>query len=62
VAEPSSGAHSRVPRAVAEVLTSVFGPGAAGAQTTIGIGACVLDLPVTVDLIAMVSGQEGAAE
>jgi enamine deaminase RidA (YjgF/YER057c/UK114 family) len=62
VAESSSAAHSHVPRAVAEVLTSVFGPGAAGCQTTIGISACVLDLPVTVDLIAMVSGQEGPAE
>jgi enamine deaminase RidA (YjgF/YER057c/UK114 family) len=62
VAEPSSTAHLSVPRAVAELFTSVFGPDTASCQTTIGIGACVLDLPITVDLIAVVGDHESTAE
>src|SRR5580698_6087316 len=58
VADGSSAAHQRVPRAITRLLTGVLGPGVAGGLTTIGIGACVLDLPVTVDLIAAVGGRE----
>jgi len=52
VAEPFSAAHLHVPRAVLDVLARVFGPDATRCQTTVGINASVLDLPVTVDLIA----------
>jgi enamine deaminase RidA (YjgF/YER057c/UK114 family) len=54
VADEFSAAHLRVPLAVARLLTDVFGPGMSGGLTTIGVSACVLDLPVTVDLIAAV--------
>jgi enamine deaminase RidA (YjgF/YER057c/UK114 family) len=56
VADPSSAAHLEVPRAVADVFESVFGPHAGGAQTTIGINASVLGLPITVDVIALIQG------
>jgi enamine deaminase RidA (YjgF/YER057c/UK114 family) len=61
VAEVSSAAHLQVPRAIAQLLADVFGPDVGGCQTTIGVSACVLDLPVTVDLIAAVGGPGQAA-
>jgi enamine deaminase RidA (YjgF/YER057c/UK114 family) len=51
VATRSSTAHLRVPRIVAELLADVFGPASIGCRTTIGVGGCVLDLPITIDLI-----------
>jgi enamine deaminase RidA (YjgF/YER057c/UK114 family) len=53
VAEPSSGAHLAVPQAILRMLRDVFGPASTGGYTTIGISASVLDLPITVDLVAL---------
>lgn len=56
VAEPSSAAHLQVPQTAAGVFTSVFGPGTGVCQTTVGINASVLGLPITIDVIAMLAG------
>jgi enamine deaminase RidA (YjgF/YER057c/UK114 family) len=55
VAEPAARAHQIVPAAVARLLSQVLGLDLAACYTTIGISASVLDLPVTVDLVAAIS-------
>lgn len=57
VAEASSRAHLLVPQAIIRLFRDVFGQASAGSYTTVGISAAVLDLPITVDLIAWTSGQ-----
>jgi enamine deaminase RidA (YjgF/YER057c/UK114 family) len=52
VAEPESNAHELAPLTGGRLLADVFGDHGAGCRITIGIGACVLNLPVTIDLVA----------
>ena len=53
--DPASNAHVLVPQAIIQMLREVFGQGSAGTYTTIGISGAVLNLPVTVDLVAEIS-------
>jgi enamine deaminase RidA (YjgF/YER057c/UK114 family) len=47
-----SNAHRFVPEAALEMLKQIFGQRAAAcALTTVGVSACVLNLPVTIDLL-----------
>jgi enamine deaminase RidA (YjgF/YER057c/UK114 family) len=55
VSSPTTTAHQLVPAAVARVLGEVFGSDRAGCYSTIGIIASVLDLPVTIDLVAAIN-------
>jgi enamine deaminase RidA (YjgF/YER057c/UK114 family) len=55
VSAPATRAHKVVPAAVAELLGRVFGADRSGCYSTIGISASVLDLPVTIDLVAVIS-------
>lgn len=59
-AEPSGNAHTLVPRAITQLLRDIFGPAAADAYTTIGISGSVLNLPVTVDLVAAINPASGS--
>lgn len=59
-AEPSCNAHVLVPQAITQMLREVFGPASAGAYTTVGISGSVLNLPVTVDLVAVISAASGS--
>jgi enamine deaminase RidA (YjgF/YER057c/UK114 family) len=55
VSRPTTRAHQLVPAAVGQMLGEVFGADRAGCYITIGISASVLDLPVTIDLVAAVN-------